>query len=145
MSATTWSQLEAEQAFTRVNRARRRASVACRVGRGANCGGLAIYDEASLRRRGRRAGRGVREIALDAIGGTLEPNRAADFDGGFRPSGSTRARWKSVWMADQRGAVLPPISLVEVGGAYAIRDGHHRVSVAKARGALTINAIVDAG
>jgi hypothetical protein len=29
--------------------------------------------------------------------------------------------------------------------AYVIRDGHHSVSVAKARGALTINAIVDAG
>jgi hypothetical protein len=29
-----------------------------------------------------------------------------------------------------------------VGGAYAIRDGHHRVSVARARGALTIAAVV---
>ena len=40
-------------------------------------------------------------------------------------------------MAEQRGAVLPPISVVAVGDAYAIRDGHHRVSVARARGALT--------
>jgi hypothetical protein len=31
---------------------------------------------------------------------------------------------------------------VRVGDAYAIRDGHHRVSVAKARGALSIAAIV---
>jgi hypothetical protein len=34
---------------------------------------------------------------------------------------------------------------VHVGDAYAVRNGHHRVSVTKARGALTINAIVDAG
>ena len=45
-------------------------------------------------------------------------------------------------MAEQRGTPLPPISVVPVGDAYAIRDGHHRVSVARARGALTIDAIV---
>jgi hypothetical protein len=33
---------------------------------------------------------------------------------------------------------------VQVGDAYAVRDGHRRVSVAEARGAVTINAIVDA-
>ena len=36
-----------------------------------------------------------------------------------------------------------PISVVPVGDGYAIRDGHHRVSVARARGALTIDAQVD--
>jgi hypothetical protein len=38
--------------------------------------------------------------------------------------------------------VLPPISVVAVGDAYAIRDGHHRVSVARARGAVMIDAVV---
>jgi ParB-like chromosome segregation protein Spo0J len=47
-----------------------------------------------------------------------------------------------VWLAEQRGAVLPPISVASVGDAYAIRDGHHRVSVARVRGALTITAVV---
>ena len=47
-------------------------------------------------------------------------------------------------MAEQRGTLLPPIAVVRVGDAYAIRDGHHRVSVARARGALTIDAIVSA-
>ena len=37
---------------------------------------------------------------------------------------------------------LPPISVTAVGDAYAIRDGHHRVSVARARGALSITAVV---
>jgi ParB-like chromosome segregation protein Spo0J len=39
--------------------------------------------------------------------------------------------------------VLPPISVVRVGDGYAVRDGHHRVSVARARGAETIDATVD--
>ena len=41
-------------------------------------------------------------------------------------------------------AVLPPISVVRIGDGYAVRDGHHRVSVARARGALTIDAAVEA-
>ena len=40
--------------------------------------------------------------------------------------------------------MLPPISVVQVGEGYAVRDGHHRVSVAKARGAISIDATVDA-
>jgi hypothetical protein len=90
----------------------------------------------------RAAGLGRREIPLQAISGTIEPNRAAQFDSQFRPTGPTRSRWESVWLAAQRGALLPPISVVAVGDAYAIRDGHHRVSVARVRGALTIDAIV---
>jgi ParB-like chromosome segregation protein Spo0J len=39
---------------------------------------------------------------------------------------------------------LPPISVVPVRGGYALRDGHHRVSVARARGQVTISAMVAA-
>jgi hypothetical protein len=87
----------------------------------------------------------VREIPLDAIAGTVEPSRAELFDGEFRPTGGARSRWQRLWLAEHRGAVLPPISVVRVGDAYAVRDGHHRVSVARARGALTIDAAVEAG
>jgi ParB-like chromosome segregation protein Spo0J len=45
-------------------------------------------------------------------------------------------------MAMHAGTTLPPISVVEVGDGYAIRDGHHRVSVAKALGIGTISAVV---
>ena len=82
------------------------------------------------------------EIPLDAIRGTLEPNRAAQFDADFRPARSIRDRWQNIWLAEHRGAVLPPISVVQVGSEYAIRDGHNRVSVARARGASTISAVV---
>jgi ParB-like chromosome segregation protein Spo0J len=45
-------------------------------------------------------------------------------------------------MAIHQGVDLPPISVVRVGDSYAIRDGHHRVSVARALGASTISAVV---
>jgi ParB-like nuclease domain len=139
---STWSELEAEKAFRRAARARRRAALVARLRRGARLCGLTVFDE--TRRSGPRSGRGVREIPLDAIKGTIEPNRAAQFDQDFRPSKRTRSRWQSVWLAFHRGATLPPISVVQFGDAYAIRDGHHRVSVAKALGAPTIPAIVAA-
>ena len=142
MLMTGSPQMDAERAFAREARARRRASVARRLRRvPAASGRLAVYDERS---RARSVGRGVREIPLDAIAGTVEPSRATLFDGAFRPRATTRARWQRLWLAEQRGAVLPPISVVRVGDEYAIRDGHHRVSVARARGALTIDAAVEA-
>jgi hypothetical protein len=101
--------------------------------------GLPVYDEFKDRRRGPR---GVVEIPLDAIAGTTEPNRAAQFDQHFRPTAQTRGRWLRVAMAFHSGVSLPPITVVQVGERYAIRDGHHRVSVAKALGSPTISAIV---
>ena len=62
------------------------------------------------------------------------------FDGDFRPAPAARSRWQRVWVAEHRGQALPPIAVTRVGDAYAVRDGHHRVSVARARGALTIDA-----
>ena len=136
---STWTQMEADKAFRRAARSRRRAALASRISRGARLCGLAVFDETE--RRG-GAGRGVREIPLDAIKGTTEPNRAAQFDHAFRPAKLTRSRWQSVWMALHRGTTLPPIDVVQIGDTYAIRDGHHRVSVAKALGVPTIHAIV---
>ena len=135
-----WTALEAERAFTAASRARRRAAVVTRARRfGRAVCGLPVYDELSLRSSRER---GFREIRLECISGTTEPNRAAQFDEHFRPTSQTKCRWKSVWMAFHRGVTLPPISVVPVEDGYAIRDGHHRVSVAKALGALTISAIV---
>jgi hypothetical protein len=134
-------QMDAERAFTRETRARRRAALARRLGRGRSAR-LPVYDE--TRRRG--AGIPARaEIPLDAIAGTVEPSRAAMFDGEFRPSKLAQPRWERVWMAEHRGTVLPPITVVRVRDGYAVRDGHHRVSVARARGAVTIDASVEAG
>jgi hypothetical protein len=139
---TGWAAADAERAFGKALRARRRASIVRRfLRRCVECARLMVVDVDGTRRSG--AGHGVRDIPLDAIVGSLEPHRAAQFDGEFRPSPPTRSRWLRVWRAEQRGAVLPPISVAAIcGEAYAIRDGHHRVSVARARGALTITAVV---
>lgn len=134
-------QIDAERAFARELRARRRAALMQRLKR--VCGGrLPVYDESQRRTGGVPM---VAEIPLHAIAGTVEPSRAAMFDGAFRPSKLARSRWERVWMAEHRGAVMPPISVVRVRDGYAVRDGHHRVSVARARGALTIDAAVEAG
>jgi hypothetical protein len=142
---SAWSHIEADKAFGRAARARRRALLACRIGRrrDCGCGTLAIHDGIpAIASAG--APSGVREIAVDAISATVEPNRAAEFDDDFRPAPPTRERWKRVWIALERGVTLPPISVVQVGDAYAVRDGHHRVSVAKARGVVSISAVVAA-
>jgi hypothetical protein len=138
---STFMQTEAERACGRASRARRRAAVLCRMRRRACdcCERLAVARDAAGRRRGPRD---VREIPLSEITGTLEPNRAEHFDREFRPAPITRERWKRVWLAEARGAVLPPISVVPAGDGYAVRDGHHRVSVALARGAVMIDAVV---
>jgi hypothetical protein len=140
--AATWTALEADRAFTRAERERRRRALIGRVRRA--CSALPVYDQAASRRRGGTARGGIREIPVAAICATVEPNRAREFDRGFRPTARARTRWQRVWMAEERGAVLPPISVVQVGKGYAIRDGHHRVSVARARGAATITASVAA-
>jgi len=139
--ALGWSAAEGERAFDRALWARRRASLLLRLRRGrAACARLVVHD---VRRSARAdAGGAVREIPLEAITGSVEPNRATLFDREFRPSAPARCRWLRVWHAEQRGAGLPPISVVAVDDGYAVRDGHHRVSVARSRGALSIVAAI---
>ena len=131
----TYARMQAEQAFGKAVRARRRASLLRRC---AACLRLAVLDEMMPATNAH----GVREIPLASIAGTVEPNRASQFDREFRPARSTRTRWLGIWLAEQRGAVLPPISVVRAGDTYMVRDGHHRVSVARARGVVTIDAII---
>ena len=115
---------------------------ACAADREA-CATAPVHDETALRSGSRRRPRAARDPARrhqrDRSSPTGRPSSIAT--SGPRAS---RSRWQSVWLAAQRGTLLPPISVVPVGDAYAIRDGHHRVSVARARGALTIDAIVSA-
>jgi hypothetical protein len=146
MLMTGAGHMDAERAFTRAARRRRRSALVRRLrGEPAERGRLSVYDEGRLRRGVAAPVHGIREIPLGEIDGTLEPSKAAQFDRFFRPASGASIRWQRVWMAEQRGAVLPPISVVPTDGGYAVRDGHHRVSVARARGATTIDAEVLAG
>jgi hypothetical protein len=136
--------IDAEYAFTRARRAGRRAALARTLRLGHTARRLPVHCTS---RRPRLAGTGgLQEIPLEAISGTLEPTRAAQFDGAFRPvSKAARRRWERIWMAEDRGTILPPISVIPVGdGQYALVDGHHRVSVAHARGAVAIDATINA-
>ena len=69
--------------------------------------------------------------------------RAGDFDRDFNPlKDHVRRRWLGIAGAREQGTVLPPVSLVQVGGIYFVKDGHHRISVAKAFGQEAIEARV---
>ena len=84
---------------------------------------------------------GQQEVALDNIRGT--EGRLNDFDDRFNPlTDRTRQRWQSVAKAVDAGTQLPPVELIQVGKTYFVRDGHHRISVARALGQSTIAARV---
>jgi hypothetical protein len=142
---TGYHAVHAERAFERAVRARRVASFVnifrCRghADRGRR---LPVYDERYPTRRAPLPP-GRHEIAVESIRATVEPNRADQFDADFRPAKKTRRRWERIWMAEDRGTPLPPIVVVPVDDGFALRDGHHRVSVARARGVVAIDAIVD--
>jgi hypothetical protein len=95
---------------------------------------------AALGEVGRRDA-GFQSIPLDAIVGTVE--RSGNFDRGFNPTTAhTRPRWERIARAERLGERMPPISVFAIGDLYFVRDGHHRVSVARARGATQIDAYV---
>ena len=84
---------------------------------------------------------GRQSVRLDDIRGT--EGRAQGFDDKFYPlSDQTRQRWQSVARAVDEGVALAPVQLIQVGGAYYVRDGHHRVSVNRALGQEVIEAEV---
>ncbi len=89
------------------------------------------------------AERGLQDIPLDAIAGSV--GRPNDFTREFLPRhDSDLERWTKVRMvaADPGSGGLPPIKVYQVGAAYFIIDGHHRVSVARLMGATHIQAYV---
>jgi hypothetical protein len=96
---------------------------------------------AALGRRG-ESDLGLRTIALDTIVGTVD-RRSGGFDRAFRPvSDDIRGRWERIATARSRGVALPPIDVYRIGDLHFVRDGHHRVSVARALGDETIQARV---
>jgi hypothetical protein len=84
---------------------------------------------------------GTKVVALEAIVGTVD--RGREFDRSFRPtSGRVRSRWEHVATAMRRGESMPPVDLIQIGEIYFVRDGHNRVSVARALGRTDIDAYV---
>ena len=84
---------------------------------------------------------GLRQIPLENIVGSL--GRYQDFDRAFLPRQThTRGRWVSIDKAHLQDIILPPIEVYKVGDLYFVKDGNHRVSVARERGQLFLDADV---
>ncbi|HEY80469.1 MAG TPA: hypothetical protein G4O05_05255 [Caldilineae bacterium] len=84
---------------------------------------------------------GVQDVPLDAIRGSVD--RYREFDLAFLPKHEgLRDRWQRVEAARRYGLPMRPVELYKLGDVYFVRDGHHRVSVARAHGDKTIQAHV---
>jgi hypothetical protein len=80
-------------------------------------------------------------VDLNQIMGSVE--RYHDFNRAFLPrQDGLQDRWQRIDRLVTTGHELPPIELYKVGRAYFVRDGNHRVSVAKLHNARTIKARV---
>ena len=85
--------------------------------------------------------RGLQRIPLDAIVGSV--GRYADFTRTFLPRREGMAeRWTRIRTLIERGEELPPILVYQVGDAYFVLDGNHRVSVARSMDMEEIPAYV---
>jgi len=140
---TGFPRADVENDFMRVRRRQALARLVQRLRRGPDDVNVILpLDEvlAALGRRGERR-LGLQTIRLDSIVGTVDSTR--DFDRKFRPTnGRVRERWERLALAQRRGEAIPPIDVYKVGDLYFVEDGHHRVSIALASGAKTIEAYV---
>jgi hypothetical protein len=84
---------------------------------------------------------GFREVPIEKIAGSF--GRYRDFDRAFLPTQTrTRQRWVNIDKAHYNQEHLPAVELYKIGEAYFVKDGNHRVSVARQRGQVFIDAYV---
>ncbi len=84
---------------------------------------------------------GHKSVPIDRIRGS--EGRTEDFDDAFYPlHDRLLSRWLGVASVRLAGESLPPVELIHTSGVYFVRDGHHRISVAKALGEAYIDAEV---
>jgi hypothetical protein len=133
-------QLAASNLFQMAHSRAQRAALLARL-RGRSNTLLALGDLlAGCRLIGQQT-RGLRVVPLQQIVGS--EGRAQDFDQGFLPRAHyLQERWCRIAQAMAQEASLPPITLYKLGDSYFVCDGNHRVSVARARGQVDIDAYV---
>ncbi|MBI1877400.1 MAG: hypothetical protein HYR94_04075 [Chloroflexi bacterium] len=86
---------------------------------------------------------GLQTVPVRQIRGSASKGRGQDFDIDFYPRlAHDTERWKSVAAAWLYGQSWPPIELIQVGETYFVRDGHHRVSIARTLGQRYMDAMV---
>ena len=124
-------------------RARHRADlekiVASLTGKSAD---LLSFEEVRKKVRGVRGNRRVlKDVPLDSIVGSV--GRYEDFTRDFLPRrDSDKERWARVELLANESTGLPPVELFQIGDAYFVNDGNHRVSVARQSGHTHIEAYV---
>jgi hypothetical protein len=128
--------------FTRARRRARLRTIAALIRREHTSNRLLSFDD--LRRElaaNNRRPRGTRVVEVGEIVGSV--GRWDEFDRSFLPArASVGHKWKRIDRAFQRGENLPPVELYEIGNAYFVVDGHHRVSVARYHDVPTVEAVV---
>src|SRR5215210_5712890 len=128
--------------FTRARRRARLRALVARTRMEHASNRLLSFDE--VRRElvaNNRLHRGTRVVEVDEIVGSV--GRWDEFDRSFLPArASVGHKWKRIDRAFQRGEDLPPVELYEIGEAYFVVDGHHRVSVARYHDVPTVEAAV---
>lgn len=141
--STGFPSADAQGDFDRARRARLLADISRRLrGQSGDVGLILPFEEVveALGVVGQHD-LGLQQVPLASIVGTVD--RTVEFDRGFRPTSSRlRSRWERIAAAQRRGEALPPISLYRIGDLHFVRDGHHRVSVARALGREDIDAYV---
>ena len=84
---------------------------------------------------------GLQDVELDKIAGSA--GRYDDFTREFLPRrDDQQERWRRIYDLTGTAQGFPPVDLYKVGDVYFVRDGNHRVSVARANKAKTIEASV---
>jgi hypothetical protein len=133
---------DAQYDFSRARRRRALARLSARLRRADDVNHILPFEEVvqALGRVGERR-LGEQTIPLDSIVGTVD--RSREFDRAFRPTSQrVRERWERINLAQRRGQAMPPIDVYRIGDMHFVKDGHHRVSVARALGHRDINAYV---
>lgn len=103
---------------------------------------LISYDEVVQRLKARQQiSMGTQMVRLDRIVGSV--GRYRDFTRTFLPrSGANAERWTRIDAMMNSLEGLPPVELYKIGEVYFVRDGNHRVSVARANELSHIEAYV---
>ncbi len=102
---------------------------------------LSFHDVKDILKPKNEVYRGSQIVPIKMIVGS--EGRYHDFNKFFLPRREhLRQRWQRVDEAHIKDIILPPIQLYEIGGVYFVRDGNHRVSVAKMQNVEFIDAEV---
>ncbi len=133
------------QALNDYNKARRSAAIQELLARlTGNPEDVKLFSYEQVRKQLHAIEKGTEQLAevpLDAIVGSV--GRYHDFTRKFLPKASiSQDRWARV-MANTKGlSGLSPIDVYKIGEVYFVKDGNHRVSVAKHMGNTSIQAYI---